>query len=393
MLAGVLGLAACSTSSDAPPETPVAGTAGGNSVELVLRWESPAQPITRSLFVRAGTVVLAGEREAGRSGSDALAAFSLDAGELLWEHSLRSGDDAEAVPMQAPNLRIVAAEHGVFLSALSATAAPVDPIVGYTLATGERLFPADAEVAEQRTAEELVGANDDGLVTSIGVVRSPVTGVVTRLKGVEGSVLGTAGYIALAWSRSAGELTGYDLRTDAALWTMALEAQPNIVVLDDRRVIVAAPGTWQLVEVADGTTTPLDASGAVDELNTFSTCATSSYQSVPVGRFGTPVACDGNFVAVGRGGRIEVVDVDGGSSVAIAACDPAASPFALDDGLVVCSTGGAALSLRIIDAATGFVVGRVDDGGRAAPAGIVVAAGTVVLSGSDGLLAAFDLVR
>ncbi len=375
----------------AAPASPVGGSANGRTVTLSLRWESPGQPITRSVLIRSGTVVVAGERSLAKTDSEGIAAFDLAGGTLRWEHPLRAGNDPQAVLMRAPNLRVVAARDGVYLSAFSSTAPATDPIVGYSLTTGERLFPSEGKLDASRTDEELVGANRDGLVSSIGVVRSPVTGIVTRLKQVPGTVLGVAGQVALAWT--SGLLTGYDLSTDVARWTTQLDARPNVVVLDEQRVVVAADSGWQVLDVTDGSARDLPVKGVVDSLNTFSACTTASFQSFPVGRFGNQVACDGEYVAVGRGGRLEVTGVATGKTVSIAACDPESAPFAVGDGLVVCSASAqGTISLRVLDAATGFLLGRYDDPHRA-PAGIAVDHGSVVLSGGDGRLAVFAVTR
>jgi outer membrane protein assembly factor BamB len=360
-----------------------------------VRWEATGLPATASLFLRGDLVIAAGETVRGSPGTETLMAITSATGELRWSHSLRSAaGDPDAVEFSADDLRIVAAENGVFLSPFSASGRG-DPVVGFSLATGSRLFPSDGRLEESRTIEELVGATDGGLVSNIGVLRNTTTGIVTRLKQTPGDVLGVAGNIAFTWDTTVGELAAYDITDDEVRWAMALPERPSVVVLDDDRVVIASSEGWQLVTAADGEASELPVSGLVDTLNTFIACTPSSYQSVPIGRLGFAVACDGRFIAVPSGTRVDVIDVDTGNKKQIAACDPADTPFAVASGVLVCgetSTRGK-LSLRFFDAASGLQLLRFDDDDRPAPAGLAMQGDQVVVSLIDGTFVSFELLR
>lgn len=388
--------AACGTgagSEQAVGPLPSAGT--GTTATLVTQWEQAGLPATASLFLRNGLLIAAGERERGVPASEAIMAIDAATGELEWSHSLRSTDgDPEAVAFGTDSLRIVAAQDGVFLSPFSASGRG-DPIVGFALATGNRLFPDDDELLESRTTEELVGATGGGLVSSLGIVRNPVTGLVTRYKQVPGDVLGVAGTMAFAWQAGSDELTAYDITDDEVRWTLPVSDRPSVIVLDDERVVVAREEGWQLVTAVEGTATDLPVEGVVDTLNSFIACTPSRYQSVPVGRLGFAVACDGRFVAVPNGTRVDVVDTETGNKKQVAACDPADTPFAVSGGLLVCgetSTRGK-LSLRVFDAASGLQLLRFDDDTRPAPAGLAMDGEQVVVSLIDGSFVSFRLTR
>ncbi len=389
-------MSGCGTGSGSTGSTgPLPSAGPGTTATIELEWERGGLPATASLFLRDGMIIAAGETQRGTPASETLIAIDAETGESRWSRSLRSvAGDAEVVAFTTDDLRIVAAENGVFLSPFSA-AGRGDPVVGYSLATGSRLFPDDARLDESRTVEELVGATDGGLVSNIGVLRNTATGIVTRLKQTPGDVLGVAGNIAFTWNTAADELAAYDITDDEIRWTVPLAERPSVVVLDDERVVIAGVEGWQLVTAADGTATDLPITGLVDTLNTFIACTPSSYQSVPVGRLGFSVACDGRYIAVPSGTRVDVVDVDTGKKKQIAACDPADTPFAVADGVLVCgetSTRGK-LSLRFFDAASGLQILRFDDEQHPAPAGLTMQGDQVVVSLIDGTFLSFTLRR
>lgn len=384
-------LGSCASAS--PGGSGGAGSTLPAKVTLTERWRLPDIAATRSLFLRDGTVIAAGNPDSGTAGAERLAAIDASAGKLRWSRALRASTDPEAVPFTSQYLRIVAAQDGVFLSEFG-TAAALDPIVGYSIGTGERLFPSDPKLEASRTAEELAGATRTGLVTTVGVVRNPATGVVSRLKGVTGTVLAIAGNAALAWSEGEHLLVAYDVRTDQPTWKLSLPTKPTIVVLDGARIIAATDTSWQIVSVADGTATPLGFAGPVDPLNNFDTCSSADYQSVPVGRFSSPIACDDQFIVADSGGRLAVVDLATNKKASIAVCDTRVDPFAVAGDLVACATttAGGQLSIRLLDGHSGFQLARVD-AAAATPIGMAMTPDLLVLSLADGTIVGYDIGR
>jgi outer membrane protein assembly factor BamB len=351
-------------------------------------------PITRSLFVRRDTVIVAGELERGAAASEAITAIDGATGTVRWSHPLRTtAGDPQAVAFAGETLRIVAAEEGVYISTYGGGGIS-NPIVGFAIGTGVRLFPRDDQLAAAATAEEIIGAVRTGLVTSVGVVRDPATGVVSRLKGVAGTVLAIAGTVAFAWDSGTSSLNGYDLTTDQLRWTVPLPGRPTVVVVDDSTVLLASLDGWQRLAIATGAVSELEFGGVVDPLSSFSTCSASDFQSVPVGRYATPIACDGEFVAALQDDRIGVLELETGHIASVAVCDPSNDPFALGGGLFACATENAAgqLSIRLVDARSGFQLLALDED-RAAPVGLVMTDAQLVVSLTDGTVVAYRLNR
>lgn len=393
MLGAAVVLAACS-SSDPSPTTDSAAVGFGGSLTLSPMWELGNVPITRSVFKRRDVVVLAGELERDAPASEAITAIDAATGELRWTHRLRSAEgDPQAVAFAGDTLRIVAADEGIYVSSYGGGAIE-NPIVGFAVGTGLRLFPSDDKLESSRTSEEVIGAVRSALVTSVGILRDPATGLVRRLKFVDGVVLAIAGGLAFAWDGTAGELTGYDLTTDQPRWTIPMPDRPTVVVQADDSVMLARPSDWVRLDLDDGTLTDLDFAGVVDPLNSFDTCATASFQSVPVGRYSSLISCDSRHVAASLGDRVEVLDLETGTTAQIAVCDPEADPFAVSDGIYACATrtSSGGLGIRLIDASTGFLLLEFDDR-RAAPVGLVLSGDQLIVSLEDGTVVSYRITR
>ncbi|MEZ5215816.1 MAG: PQQ-binding-like beta-propeller repeat protein [Ilumatobacteraceae bacterium] len=390
-LAGSVALlSGCDPSSQTPSENTTASTGDVRVSEV---WRVENLPRTASVFLRSGRVVAAGEVEDGAD--DVLVVLDEATGALEWQHSLRSPtDDPDAVPLVSERIQIVSATDGVYLSTFSLSN-QADPILGYALNTGKRLFPPVHDEDEWRVQESFVGATTGGLVTDVGIIRDPVSGLPTRVKTVPGSVVAVAGTVGFSWRITDPVLTGYDITTDEELWNIQIDERPDVIVLDPGHVVVADQTSWRLVDVATGDATPLPGAGGPNTFGTVSACAGNEFQVVPVSRSTPPVSCDGRFVGFIERGRLEILDTQTAQVADIAVCNPTTLPFTVQDGLVLCASGSesSSLALRILDAATGFQIARFEDPNLLGATGMAFLGSRLVLTFADGTFVGYDVTR